>query len=577
MDIINPPKANLYEETFPHTSAPRIDLEAMKLGHEVFITDTTFRDGQQARPPYEPSQILDIYRLLSKLDNGEGAIRQCEFFLYGENDREAVRLCLAEGLRYPEVTGWIRANPKDFEYVKEMGLKETGILTSCSDHHIYLKLGLDRKQAAEKYINIAAAAMSHGIVPRCHFEDVTRADVRGFVMPFAERLLELSEKSGVDVKIRACDTMGLGLPFAEAKLPRSVPRLIKALREVGFEPRQLEWHGHNDFHLALANPLSAWMSGCGGVNCTILGFGERTGNTPLEGMVIHYLGLNPGAKLDTLAITELADYLKRTGVEIPKNYPFVGDNFNTTSAGIHLDGLLKHPQIYTIFDTERLLGVKPGVQVTDKSGLAGIVHYVRTRMCGNPVAAAIDKDNPGIRRINEHIGAEYAGGRVTSISDDEMAELIKTYLPELVTSEFDKLEAKAKEVAVEILEDCTRRPDIQSMNPILLQRNMIEMEEKHPFIQAAFVTDADGFLVTIPATSKEFMELYRHFVPGTDCSDREWFQKPLRSGRPYVTGFYDSRITKALCITAATPVLRDGVIRGVLSIDLNFKELAKLI
>ena len=129
-----------------------------------------------------------------------GLVRQCEFFLYQDRDREAVSRCLELGYEYPAVTGWIRAHPRDFELVKSMGLTETGILTSVSDYHIFHKWeGFDRKKALERYLSIVRRALEEGIVPRCHFEDITRADFYQFVVPFAIELRRLSEESGMPI------------------------------------------------------------------------------------------------------------------------------------------------------------------------------------------------------------------------------------------------------------------------------------------------------------------------------------------------------------------------------------------
>ena len=203
---------------------------------DIWITDTTFRDGQQSRPPYTPKQIADIFDFLHRLSGPNGVIRQTEFFLYSEKDREAVRLCRERGYRYPEITGWIRANKNDFKLVKEMGLKETGILTSCSDYHIFLKLNMTRKDALKAYLDIVATALEQGITPRCHLEDITRADFYGFVIPFAQELMRLSEEAKVPIKIRACDTMGYGFPFPGTALPRSVPEIFYALIHDGGVP-----------------------------------------------------------------------------------------------------------------------------------------------------------------------------------------------------------------------------------------------------------------------------------------------------------------------------------------------------
>ena len=118
------------------------------------------------------------------------------------------------------------------------------------------------------------------------------------------------------------------------------------------------------------NAVSAWLYGCSALNATVLGFGERTGNPPLEAAVIEYIGLKgTDDGMDTRVITEMAEYF-RTEIQapIPANYPFVGSEFNVTRAGIHADGILKNPEIYNIFDTEKILQRPLRVMVTDKSG-----------------------------------------------------------------------------------------------------------------------------------------------------------------------------------------------------------------
>ncbi len=341
----------LYRDMFPYTNIPRIVLEERliqtNIPEDIWITDTTFRDGQQSRPPYTPKQIADIFDFMHRMSGPKGVIRQTEFFLYSEKDREAVRLCTERGYRFPEITGWIRANKNDFTLVKEMGLKETGILTSCSDYHIFLKLKMSRKDALKAYLEIVSTALDQGIVPRCHLEDITRADFYGFVIPFAQELMRLSEASKIPVKIRACDTMGYGFPFPGTALPRGVPEIFYALIHDGGVPsEQLEWHGHNDFHKGLINGVAAWLYGCASVNGALLGFGERTGNTPVEGMLIDYISLTGNdAGIDTAAITEMAEYFRREmGFPIPANYPFVGSEFNSTSAGIHAATPLMSPR-----------------------------------------------------------------------------------------------------------------------------------------------------------------------------------------------------------------------------------------
>ena len=137
------------------------------------------------------------------------------------------------------------------------------MLTSCSDYHIFQKLKFrTRKECMESYCEVVDAAFEAGIRPRCHLEDITRADIEGFVLPFVERLMEMSEKVPEEqrAKIRLCDTMGFGVSYPGAELPRSIPKLIYKLnREVGVPSDRLEWHGHNDFHKVHTNAGTAWL------------------------------------------------------------------------------------------------------------------------------------------------------------------------------------------------------------------------------------------------------------------------------------------------------------------------------
>ncbi len=415
------PKPNLYREIFPYAEFPKVVFDNQTVEHEIpekiWITDTTFRDGQQARPPYTPEQILRIYDFLHEIDGDTGLIRQCEFFLYSKRDREAVELCKARGYKYPEVTGWIRAVAADFKLVSQMGLAETGILTSASDYHIFLKLRKTRAQAMQAYLDVARAALDNGVIPRCHFEDITRADYDGFVLPFASELMGLAEEYDKPVKIRLCDTLGFGLPWAKAALPRSIPKLTAGLRKIGVPAEWLEWHGHNDFHKVQGNAATGWLYGCCAANSSIFGVGERTGNPPLEAMVVEHAQIKGMVEgVNYAAITELADYAgKELGFRIAENYPLVGHDFNVTRAGVHADGLLKNEEIYNCFDTNKLLNRPVNVAITDKTGAAGVKHWIEARF-----QTEVAKHSPFVVKIKNNIDAEYADNRVSVISDDEM-------------------------------------------------------------------------------------------------------------------------------------------------------------
>ena len=431
-DVAEP---NLYRDIYNYQDVPKIAFNhrhvPLNTPEHIWITDTTFRDGQQSRAPYSAKQIEDIYKMLARLGGPNGLIRQSEFFVYTKKDREAVERCMALGYEFPEITTWIRAKKEDFELVHNIGIQETGILVSCSDYHIFKKLGMTRAQALEHYLSVVKQAFYAGIRPRCHLEDITRADFYGFVVPFVNELTELSNQTGIPVKIRMCDTMGYGVPYSGVALPRSVPGIVYGLHHYAdVTSDMLEWHGHNDFYKGVANATAAWLYGASGVNCSLLGIGERTGNVPLEAMVIEYASLTGSFNgMDPTVITEIAEYFKNElHYDIPSMTPFVGSNFNVTRAGIHADGMMKDAEIYNIFDTEKILNRPASVSISGTSGLAGIAYWINNYYRLTP-EYMVGKQDPLVVEMKKIIDIQYAEGRTTLMGDEELVEIIDRLAP----------------------------------------------------------------------------------------------------------------------------------------------------
>lgn len=422
---------NLFRDVYPYTDVPRVAFNHRRvpigMPEDIWITDTSFRDGQQSVEPYSVKQIVDLYKLMSKLGGPYGIIRQTEFFVYSQKDREAVAKCQELGLKFPEITTWIRASKEDFKLVRDLGIRETGILVSCSDYHIFKKMKMTRRECMNHYLAAVSEAFEAGVMPRCHLEDITRADFYGFVVPFVNELMKLSADAQIPVRIRACDTMGYGVPYPEVAIPRSVPGIIYGLQHYSdVSSEMLEWHGHNDFYKAVTNATTAWLYGASGVNCSLLGIGERTGNIPLEAMVFEYASMKGSLDgMDPTVITEIADYFEHEiGYRIPPMTPFVGRSFNVTRAGIHADGLLKDEEIYNIFDTRKLLNRSASVMLGKASGLAGIAYWINENYRLSE-SERIDKHDPLVAQIKEWIDREYEDGRQTTLSAAEVEEKIE--------------------------------------------------------------------------------------------------------------------------------------------------------
>ena len=565
LTLDNRVEPELYRDVFPYTHVSRIEFDDTFLvprpADPMFITDTTFRDGQQARPPYTVKQIARIYDLLHKLGGKSGLIQASEFFMYSPKDRKAIEVCRSRGYRFPRVTGWIRANMDDLKIAHDMEFDEVGLLTSMSDYHIFLKLGKTREQAMNDYLKVVTKALEWGIVPRCHFEDVTRADIYGFCLPFARKLMELSHEASMPIKIRLCDTMGYGVPFPGAALPRSVQRIVRAFTdEAGVPGAWLEWHGHNDFHKVLVNGVTAWLYGCGGVNGTLMGFGERTGNDEAA---------------DPTVITEIAQYFeKELDYRIPDNYPFAGKDFNATSAGIHVDGLAKNEEIYNIFDTTKILNRSVPIIINDKAGRAGVAYWINQQF-NLPPERQVSKKHPAVGQIHTRIMAAYEEGRNTSFSNKEIKNLVRRFMPELFDSEFDQMKRIAGELASNLVErlarDCQSTADSEA-----LTAQLQHFVRDYSFIQYAYVTDVKGHSTAIAISDPGDQKGYKAFPIGFDYSNREWFLQPMRTGKLHITNVHQSQVTGQLIITVSTVITdaNDEII-GVLGADIQLEEIIR--
>ena len=581
LTLDNRVEPELYRDVFPYTHVSRIEFDDTFLvprpADPMFITDTTFRDGQQARPPYTVKQIARIYDLLHKLGGKSGLIQASEFFMYSPKDRKAIEVCRSRGYRFPRVTGWIRANMDDLKIAHDMEFDEVGLLTSMSDYHIFLKLGKTREQAMNDYLKVVTKALEWGIVPRCHFEDVTRADIYGFCLPFARKLMELSHEASMPIKIRLCDTMGYGVPFPGAALPRSVQRIVRAFTdEAGVPGAWLEWHGHNDFHKVLVNGVTAWLYGCGGVNGTLMGFGERTGNAPLEALVIDYISLTGNDEAaDPTVITEIAQYFeKELDYRIPDNYPFAGKDFNATSAGIHVDGLAKNEEIYNIFDTTKILNRSVPIIINDKAGRAGVAYWINQQF-NLPPERQVSKKHPAVGQIHTRIMAAYEEGRNTSFSNKEIKNLVRRFMPELFDSERDQMKRIAGELASNLVErlarDCQSTADSEA-----LTAQLQHFVRDYSFIQYAYVTDVKGHSTAIAISDPGDQKGYKAFPIGFDYSNREWFLQPMRTGKLHITNVHQSQVTGQLIITVSTVITdaNDEII-GVLGADIQLEEIIR--
>ena len=186
-------------------------------------------------------------------------------------------------------------------------------------------------------------------------------------------------------------------------------------------------------------------------------------------------------------ITDLARYFENGNrSQDPGQSSVCGIRFNVTRAGIHVDGLLKNEEIYNIFDTTRILKRPIILEITDKSGKAGIAHWINSHL-DLKGEDAVDKRHPGVSMINQWVMKSYEEGRLTSISHEEMDKQVRKYLPELFMSDLEKIKHRAIQVAVAVAEEVIGQPLMMTMDPAHQEPIMQRIIDENPSIQFAYV------------------------------------------------------------------------------------------
>jgi isopropylmalate/homocitrate/citramalate synthase len=400
------------------------DLPKLELPHgqEVFVSDSTLRDGaQMPGVVIKVKDRLRIYEYLHSL-----GVEKLEVFLFTGSDKEAARAMMDRGYPLPEVTGWSRANPQDIDLVLKMdGIKETGILMSVSDVHIHTKLGLKTRDEAEnKFLAALDYALDHGLRTRAHLEDITRADLKGFVYPLVKKILERDP----ECTLRLCDTLGFGVPFPGVEEPYGIPTMVERLLEL--QARNIETHIHDDFGLATASSLAGYWHGANWSNLTFLGMGERAGNSELEKALLFLVQRVKGfQKYDLSCLTEFAQYVEEhVGLRVPDNKAVVGRNVFAHESGIHTAGVIKNPFIYEPYPPELVGGIRK-LMIGSSSGAEVIRFKVEEALRElMKIETSLSKDDWRIRAIHREIRQLYDEEKRNScISEEELLAYVEKY------------------------------------------------------------------------------------------------------------------------------------------------------
>ena len=243
----------------------------------IFISDTTLRDGEQA-----PGVALDVAEkcaiatMLEKLGIDE---IECGMPAMGRQEQQTTESILSLGLT-ARIVGWNRALIRDIEASVECGLSAAAISVPVSDIQIHRRLGKTRRWVLRQIESCVDFAKQRGMYVCVGAEDASRADER-----FLTDVARSAKALGAD-RLRFSDTVGCMEPFTVADRIRRLKDAVDLTLEI---------HCHNDLGLATANAIAGVRGGATWVSATVLGIGERAGNTALEELV---MGLKHACHID---------------------------------------------------------------------------------------------------------------------------------------------------------------------------------------------------------------------------------------------------------------------------------------
>jgi len=378
-----------------------MSIKNLKTGKEIFVVDTTLRDGEQtAGVVFANEEKIAIASMLSDL-----GVDQLEVGIptMGGDEKEAIKGIVKRNLK-SSIMAWNRAVIKDIEQSIDCGVDAVAISISVSDTHIKHKLKTSREWVLDNMVKSVEFAKKNGLYVSVNGEDASRAD-REFLVEF----IEVARQAGAD-RFRYCDTVGIMDPF-------KVNEDIKYL--YGKTNFDIEMHTHDDFGMATANAIAGIVGGASHVGVTVNGLGERAGNAALEEVLMSLMFVyNYGGNVDTKMFREVSEYVSRaSGRILPAWKAIVGDNMFAHESGIHADGAIKNPKNYEAFDPV-IVGLERQIVIGKHSGKAGIINKFKEY--------AIELDDVSAQSVLEMVRSTSVRLK-RSLFDKELVQIYKEY------------------------------------------------------------------------------------------------------------------------------------------------------
>lgn len=373
--------------------------------HDVCVCDTTLRDGEQTAGIVFSN--MEKYRIAQLLD--DAGVQQIEAGIptMGADEKKAVKH-IAHMKLDASILGWNRADITDIDTSLDCDVDSVAISMSSSDIHIEHKLKKSREWVLEKVSSSVQYAKDHGVYISCNAEDASRADM-DFLIQFAKA----AKEAGAD-RLRYCDTIGREDPFT------CYSRVKRLVDEVGMD---VEMHTHDDFGMAAANCIAGVRAGARFMSTTVMGIGERSGNAPLEEVVMICEDLfKMKTGITPIKLKPLAEFVSTaSGRPIAVSKPFLGANCFAHEAGIHADGIIKDAKNYEPYEPE-LLGLQRRIVIGKHSGRNTLVTDLSHRgitLSEQEASDLLERVRIGSVRLHRSITSDELFRMYTDMKDGE--------------------------------------------------------------------------------------------------------------------------------------------------------------
>jgi isopropylmalate/homocitrate/citramalate synthase len=363
---------------------------------QVVISDTTLRDGEQMPGvAFTPEEKVDLARRLAALGV---ALIEAGYPAVSDEEAQAVRTIVDIGL---DAAVQVIARPvaADIRAAVDSGAHSIALFVGTSDAHVLAKLRTTRERLLTQVADAVALAKRSGRNVVFAAEDATRTDPE-----FLVRIYLAAADAGADA-LGLADTAGVATPWLLAGLVRYVAAEC---------PLPIAVHCHNDLGLATANSLAGLLAGASGVQCSVLGVGERAGNAPLEEVVMALETLyDHRTGIDLPALTPLAHHVAAlAGQPVTAVKPVVGGHAFVHESGLHVDGVVRDPSTYEPYPPE-LIGRERSFVFGKHSGRTALRHVLDTHAVdlGEPQLAdllATVKRGRSAALLDEHAVVEMA-------------------------------------------------------------------------------------------------------------------------------------------------------------------------